>query len=373
MTARHLSLRASPALLEATAFRGQQPSIPALQALIAQRLGSETLRSTSHLLVVDYQRQAPALYQPLRQQTQPRTRLLQQLAWLGYALLVPPGPILALLDTIRKIPLLRSLPSTNVRLVMSTEYAQLWLTVSLVAARVSLVPTTIVKRATSAQSRQRAGSRSLVLQEVGTPHPQVPRSQAQPLVLHVLLALPAQRALGLRHLRLPSRLDQLVARGPTVSQGIIAQAARSMTASLSAQVARTPRAHPLRLATSAQPVQRVHSVHQGHIGPISAQPAITAHSIQSAMRTFHAPLEPTERQKITHMLLASLWHHNAPRVLLATSARAGPSLLSVALSGATCLMPPLRWQTKVTQQLWGCPRTWLAGLALQVILAQSRA
>jgi len=93
-----------------------------------------------------------------------RTSLLQQFAWLGYALLVPPGPILALLDTIRKIPLLRSLPSTNVRLVMSTEYAQLWLTVSLVAARVSLVPTTIVKRATSAQSRQRAGSRSLVLQ-----------------------------------------------------------------------------------------------------------------------------------------------------------------------------------------------------------------
>jgi len=256
---------------------------------------------------------------------------------------------------------------------MSTEYARLQLTVSLVAPRVSLAPITIAKRATSVQSRRRAGSRSLALQEVGTPHRLVPPSRAQPLVLHVLPALPAQKALGLRQLGLPSQLDQSVARGPPVSQGTIAKAARYMIVSSSAQVAPTPQAHPSQQATSAQPAQRAHSVHQGPIGLISVQQAITAHSGRSAMQTSHVPLEPTGRQKITRMPLASPSHHNAPRVLLATSARAGLSLLSVAQWAVTCLLPPLRWQTEVTQQHWECLRTWLAGLALRVILAQSRA
>ena len=168
-------------------------------------------------------------------------------------------------------------------------------------------------------------------------------------------------------------LHRLVASGLPVSLGITAQAARCMIVSSSAQVAPTPQAHPSRLAASAQPAQRVHSVHQGPIGPISAQLAITAHSRRSAMQTSHVPLEPTGRQKITRMPLASHWHRNAPRALLATSARAGLSLLSVAQSGVICLLPPLRWQTEVTQQRWGWLRTWLVGLALQVILAQSRA
>lgn len=184
--------------------------------------------------------------------------------------------------------------------------------------------------------------------------------------------MPAQKAPGLRQPGLPSRLDQSVARGPTVNQVIIAQLARCMIVSLSAQVAPTPQVHPLRRASNVQPAQRVHSVHRGPIGPISALQVITAHPTQSATQTSHASQAPMGRQRITPMLLASHWHRSAPLVPPATSARAGLSLRSVAQSGVTCLLPPLRWLTKATQQLWGYLRTWPAVLAPQDTLAQSR-
>lgn len=175
MKVRQQSLHVSPARLEATAFRDQQPSIPALQALTAQRQALETLKSISLLLVADFLPQALVLFRCLLLQMQMRTRSLQLLALLVCALLGLLGPIPALLGTIHRIRLVLSSPSTNARFVMSTEYARLWLTVSLLAPRVSLVPTTIAKRATSAQSRRRAGSRSLVPREAGMPRPQVPR------------------------------------------------------------------------------------------------------------------------------------------------------------------------------------------------------
>ena len=138
-----------------------------------------------------------------------------------------------------------------------------------------------------------------------------------------------------------------------MSQVITAQLAHYTIVNLSVQAALTPQVHLFRRVASAQPARRVHTAHQGPTGPKSAQLAITAQPAQSATQTSHARQARTERQRITLVLLVSRRHRNALLALLVTSARAGLSLLNVAQSAVTCLLPPLRWRTKVTQQLWG--------------------